>query len=104
AAFLDVLNHLQIADQMKSKLKRLEITDIFTAATSGEVDLVVWLVPPLLGNKSVALVGPLPEELQRYVVLATGLSANAPQPEAAKALIAFLQSEPALKIIRASGW
>jgi molybdate transport system substrate-binding protein len=104
AAFLDVLNRLQIADQVKSKLKRLEIADIFTAASNGEADLIVYLVPPLLGNKSVTLVGPLPEELQRYIVLATGLSAAAPQPEAAKALIAFLQSEPALKIIRASGW
>lgn len=104
AHFISLLDRLKIADQMKPKLKRLDAGDIFKAAVSGDADLIFFLRPAIVANKSVELAGALPEELQNYIVLATGLGSNAPQPEAAKALIAFLQSDAAAKVIRASGW
>jgi len=104
AHFLKLLDRLQIADQMKPKLKRLDAGDIFKAATEGEAELIFFLRPAIVANKSVDVARALPEELQNYIVLATGLTANAPQPDAGKALITFLQSDTATKIIQASGW
>jgi molybdate transport system substrate-binding protein len=104
AHFLKLLDRLKIADQMKLKLKRLDAGDIFKAAASGDAELIFFLRPAIVANKSVEPAGALPEDLQNYIVLATGLMANAPQPEAGKALIAVLQSDAATKIIRASGW
>ncbi len=104
AHFLKLLDRLKIADQMKPKLKRLDAGDIFKAAASGDAELIFFLRPAIVANKSVELAGALAEELQNYIVLATGLTANAPQPEAAKAFIAFLQSDAAAKIIKSKGW
>lgn len=104
AHFVKLLDRLKIADQMKPKLKALPAADIFKSVTSGESEMVIFLKPAIIADHSVALAGALPEELQAYIALSTGLLAAAPQPDAGKALIAFLKSEEATKIIRASGW
>jgi molybdate transport system substrate-binding protein len=104
AHFLSLLDRLQIADQMKPKLKALPVADILKSAASGESEMVVFLTPAIVADFSVALAGPLPEELQAYIVLSTGLVTAAPEPDAGQALIAFLKSDDATKIIRASGW
>ena len=64
----------------------------------------IFLTPAIVADHSVALAGALPEDLQLYVALSTGLLAAAPQPDAGKAFITFLKSDDATKIIRASGW
>jgi molybdate transport system substrate-binding protein len=102
--FVSLLDRLKITDQMKSKTKPLPVADIFKAVTSGDVEMSIFLTPAIVADKSVALAGPLPEDLQAYIALSTGLSATAPQAEAGKALIAYLKSDAAAKIIRASGW
>jgi molybdate transport system substrate-binding protein len=102
--FVGMLDRLKLADRIKPKLKPLGVADVTKAVASGEADLVVYLMPALLADRGLDLAGPLPADVQNYVVLATGLSAAAPQPEAAKALIAFLQSDAVSKAMRASGW
>ncbi|HEV1999989.1 MAG TPA: molybdate ABC transporter substrate-binding protein [Xanthobacteraceae bacterium] len=102
--FLAMLGRLGIAEQMKPKLKPQVVADVLKAGASGEADLVVYIVPAILADRSVELVGPFPAEIQSYVVLATGLSANAKEPEAAKSLIRFLGSEAAAPVIKARGW
>jgi molybdate transport system substrate-binding protein len=102
--FVALLDRLGVAEQMKPKLKPKGVADILKAGASGEADLVVYIVPAILADRSVELVDPFPAELQSYVVLATGLSAAAREPEAAKAFIQFLRSEAAAPIIKAKGW
>lgn len=102
--FVGLIDRLKITDQMKPKLKPLPVADIFKAVASGDAEMVVFLTPAIVADKSVALAGALPDELQFYVALSTGLSATAPQPEAGKALITFLKSDDAARIIRANGW
>jgi ABC-type molybdate transport system substrate-binding protein len=43
-------------------------------------------------------------DIQTYIVLTTGLSAAAAEPEAGKALIKFLTSDAATPVIKAKGW
>lgn len=104
ALFVGLLDRLGIAEPMKGKLKPKAVADVIKAGSSGEADLVVFIVPAILADRSVELAGPFPAEIQSYVVLTTGLSAAAKEPEAGKALIQFLQSGAAAPVIKAKGW
>jgi molybdate transport system substrate-binding protein len=102
--FLATLDRLGIGEAMKPKLKPLGVADVVKAGASGEAELVVYVVPALLADRGVELAGALPEELQSYVSLTAALGTESKEPDAAKALIAFLQSQAATPVIRAKGW
>jgi molybdate transport system substrate-binding protein len=104
ALFVGLLDRFGIAEQMKPKLKPKAVADVIKAGVSGEADLVVYIVPAILADRSVELAGPFPAEVQDYVVLTTGLNAAAKEPEAGKALIKFLTSEAAAPMIKQKGW
>ena len=49
------------------------------------------------------LVGPLPKDIQSYVVLTAGVAVNAKDKAAAQALIKFLTAPSAIQVIKANG-
>ena len=102
--FLALLDRLGIAEPMKPKLKPTSVANVVKAVASGEADLVVHVMPGILAERGIELVGPVPAEIQSYVELTAGLSAAAKEPEASKELITFLTSEAAIPIIKAKGW
>ena len=57
----------------------------------------------ILTTRGVDLVGPLPPELQSYIVFAAGVSANSAVQDAARQLIAFLTGPTAIPVITAQG-
>jgi molybdate transport system substrate-binding protein len=85
-------------------LKPLGVADVVKAGASGEAELVVYVIPGILPDRGVELVGPLPAEIQSYVSLTAALSTAAKEPEAGKAFIAFLTSDAAMAVIKAKGW
>src|SRR5205814_4550883 len=62
----------------------------------GEVELVAHQISEIVRVKGVALVGPLPKDLQKITTYSAGLAARSAVPEAARAFIAFL-ARPAFK-------
>src|SRR5213078_1568948 len=62
----------------------------------GEVELVAHQISEIVPVKGVALVGPLPKDLQKITTYSAGLAARSAVPEAARAFIAFL-ARPAFK-------
>jgi len=102
--FVELLGRLGIAEEVKPKLKAKGVADVMQAGASGEADLVVYLIPAILADRSVDLVGPLPADIQTYIVFATGLSAAAAEPIGGKALIDFLRSDAATAVLKAKGW
>ena len=102
--FVALLDRLGIAEPMKPKLKPTGVANVVKAVASGEADLVVHVIPGILAERGVELVGPLPAEIQSYIDLTAGLSAAAKEPEAGKALITFLTSDAAIPVIKAKGW
>jgi molybdate transport system substrate-binding protein len=101
--FLGVLERLGIAEEMKSKIKPLPPRVNVEAVVKGEADLVVVVIPSILAVPGVELVGPLPSELQTYIGFSAGVSANAKEPEAAKALVKLLTAEESVSVIKAKG-
>lgn len=98
-----VFDRLGIAEQMKGKIKPNALVRVPQVVAAGEVELAIAGIPTLLSVKGVLLVGPLPVELQSWFVNTAGVSADAKQPDAAKALIKHLMTPEAAVVLKAKG-
>ena len=98
-----LLGKLGIADAIKpkAKLKRGGLVAEFVA--SGEAEVAVGQLSELMAVKGVAVVGPLPAEIQNYTTYAGGVSATTKEADAAKALIGLLSGPSAATVLREKG-
>jgi molybdate transport system substrate-binding protein len=101
--FLAVLERLGIAGEMKGKLKTYEGTGLARGLAAGEVELGVTGTGPLLATPTVEFLGPLPREIQTYVVFVAGVSSSAQDPAASKALLQFMIAPDAAAVFKAKG-
>jgi molybdate transport system substrate-binding protein len=98
-----LLERLGIAEAIKSKVTRPESDVVSELVAKGDVELGMVVITQILTTPGVDLVGPLPPEIQSYVMFTAGVSANAKVPDAAKQLIKFLTGPTAISVIRAQG-
>lgn len=99
-----VLERLGIAEQVKAKAQLLPtVPAAIQAVASGKAELYFSLTNIIASAKGIELAGPFPPELQHYLVINTGISSTAKQPDAAKALVKLLTSSNADAVIRAKG-
>jgi molybdate transport system substrate-binding protein len=68
-----------------------------------EVEIGVQQMPELMAVPGIDIVGPLPPDIQSKTVFAAGLSTTAKNADGARALIAFLTSPAARKVMVANG-
>jgi molybdate transport system substrate-binding protein len=73
------------------------------ALRAGDVELGLIVIPNILSVPGAQLVGPIPEEIQSYIVFTAAVAANSPSRQAARDLIAFLKSPAAIAAIKAKG-
>jgi molybdate transport system substrate-binding protein len=102
--FLEVLNHLQLAQTIRSKLRGYRVGEFIPALQRKEVDIAILPVSALMANPAADFVGSFPMEIQRYVGFAGGVSANTKESEAAKAFLRFLASPSAAPIFKRQGF
>ena len=69
----------------------------------GKADLGFNLISEILPIAGAEVAGPLPAELQSYVVFAAGIGATAKDTAAAKAFIDFLKAPAAVPVLKAKG-
>lgn len=93
-----VLERLGIEAEVKAKSKLATGPAIAELTAKGETEIAITQISEIVPVPGVDLVGPLPKELQNITVFAAGLSANAKEPEAARALIKFLTGPGAVEI------
>jgi molybdate transport system substrate-binding protein len=102
--FRSVIERLGISQevQAKAKLTQPPLAE-FVAQT--EFEILVTQAADILSVPSLDLVGWLPDELQDYNAFTwtAGVTANAKEPDAAKALIQFLSSPTAAAVIKKQG-
>jgi len=94
---------LGIADQVRGKAHEIPATPVGEIVAKGEAEIGFQQISELKPVKGIDIVGPLPDSLQLITVFSAGLVSNAPEPDAGKALIAFLSSKEAAPAIIASG-
>jgi molybdate transport system substrate-binding protein len=98
-----VFERLGIAEAMKAKtVPQTSPGDIPKAVARGDAELGVFLINVLM-VPGVELAGPFPGDLQNDLVFAAAVAADTQQADAAKALIAFLQTPAATAVIKAKG-
>ena len=98
-----LLERLGIAEDIKSKVTQPESDIVSELVAKGEVELGLVVITQILTTPGVELVGPLPPEIQSYVVFTAGVSAKSKVPDAAKQLMKFLTGPTAIPVIRAQG-
>jgi molybdate transport system substrate-binding protein len=103
AGFLAALARLGIVEEMRPRLRAYDTDGSLPAVASGEAELVVIAIGPILAVPEVELVGMLPAELQTCVAFTAGVSAAAREPQAARSLIQFLAAPAAVPVMKAKG-
>ena len=101
--FLEALNRLGIAQEMRPKLKAFDGNDQAIAMQNGELDFAVGGTGPILEMPGTDFLGGLPPALQSYVKFSIGVSTASKQPEAARALLRFLTSPAVTPAFKAKG-
>jgi molybdate transport system substrate-binding protein len=105
-----VLEKLGIADQVKAKTKLISAAPdqgsprVGEAVARGEAELGIQPISELNEVKGIAIVGPLPDDLQSPdLVYVAGSPMLSEQPIAAKALVDFLNGPKAHDVYKAKG-
>ena len=102
--YLDGLfKRLGIADQLRDKTVKPDTESVSEKVAAGEVELGMIVIPNILSVPEAQLAGPLPEQVQSYIVFTAAVAANSTNQEAARDLVAFLRSPAAIASIKANG-
>lgn len=94
---------LGIADQLKSKARKIEADSVGELVAAGKFEIGFQQISELLPVKGIDIVGPLPAGAQRVTMFAAAIPITSRHPEAAKALIHCLASPAAYPVIQKSG-
>jgi molybdate transport system substrate-binding protein len=98
-----LLDKLGIAAEVNAKAKLIHGGAVAEHIANGEAELGIHQISEILPVKGIALVGPLPAEIQNYTVYAAGLGANAKEGDAAKALVKALSGPAAADVLKSKG-
>lgn len=97
-----LLRRFAIADAVKDKSVLYPGGAAAEALVTGKAELCLTQISEILPVKGVTLVGPLPKEIQKITTYSAAVLTRAPNPEIARAFIAFL-ARPAWKPRLAAG-
>ena len=103
ATMRKAFDRLGIAEEMKAKTRLLSGVSAADAVAKGEAELGFSVISEIMGVAGAELAGPLPAELQVYLVFPAAGSASARSPEAGLQFLRFLKTPEAAKVIRAKG-
>jgi molybdate transport system substrate-binding protein len=98
-----LFQRLGIAEEMKAKTKLTVGGRAPQDVAAGEAELALVVISAITPTEGAEILGPLPPELQNYVVYTGAVGAAAQQAEAGKALITFLKAPAAAPVLKAKG-
>jgi putative tricarboxylic transport membrane protein len=99
----ELFPRLGISAHMRKTGRRIVSERVGAVVARGDAEIGFQQISELLPITGIDYVGPLPDEVQRVSTFAAALAIGARQPEAARALIAFLASSAVLPAIRKYG-
>jgi molybdate transport system substrate-binding protein len=98
-----IFDRLGIADALKPKIIQPSTESVSEMVADGEAELGMIVIPNILSVKGAELVGPLPPELQSYIVFTAAVSSQSEHSQAAGQLIKLLTSPAVGPVLRANG-
>lgn len=99
----EMFHKLGIEAQMKGKSHMIQRTPVAEKVASGEYELGLQQVSELLPVKGASYVDKIPESLQSVTRFAAAITADAPHPQQAKALLQYLSSAQVQAQVRDTG-
>jgi molybdate transport system substrate-binding protein len=100
--FAGLLERLGIAEAMQPKTTH-GAGNVAELVAAGEAEMAVQLITERISIRGVELVGPLPAEVQNYIVLTAGVGAQAREPGLAQDFLQFLTAPAVLPVLKAKG-
>ena len=97
-----VMEKLGIAGELKARTKFVNGRPVAEAVASGEIEVGIQQINVLLPVPGADYVGPLPGELQDYVLFSLGVMAVSKQQDVAKAFQAFAIAPENAALLRKS--
>jgi molybdate transport system substrate-binding protein len=94
---------LGIAEALRAKTVKPETETVSERVAQGEVELGIIVIPNILSVAGAELVGPLPPEVQSYIVFTAAVSAQSAHQQAARDLIKLLKSPATVPLLKAKG-
>ena len=98
-----VFARLAIADAIKGKTVQPTTESVSEAVAAGTVELGIIVIPNILSVPGAELVGPIPEEVQSWIMFTGAVSAQTPNRQAAGDVIKLLTAPAAIPAIKAKG-
>jgi molybdate transport system substrate-binding protein len=99
----ELFPRLAIADQIRSKTKRIERERVGAVVARGEAEIGFQQISELLPIPGIDYVGPLPAEVQRVTLFSAGVAMGSKNLDAARRFIRFLVSPDAAAPTKTSG-
>lgn len=94
---------LGIADQMKAKSRMIPAEPVAAVVARGDAEVGFQQISELLPVPGIAVVGPIPDEVQKITTFTGGIPNDAKNIAGAQALLQFLSSSEAAPIVRRTG-
>lgn len=101
--FAELIVRMGIAAEINAKATIVEQGFTAERLISGEADLAVQQISELKQVDGIAVIGPVPYDLQTPAVFSAGRTVDAKQAEAAEALLRYLASPEVMPVLRQSG-
>jgi len=98
-----LFGQMGIADALREKTVKPATESVSEMVADGSVELGIIVIPNILSVPGAQLVGPIPKEVQSYIMFTAAVGANSPNKQAARDLITFLRSPVAIPAIKAKG-
>ena len=98
-----VFAQLGIADALLPKTVQTMTESVSELVADGQVELGLIVIPNILSVPGAELVGPLPDEINKYVMFTAAISAQSPNQAAARKLLELLKTPQAISVIKAKG-
>src|SRR3981189_581888 len=94
---------LGIAEALRAKTVKPDTETVSERVAQGEVELGIIVIPNILSVPGAELVGPLPPEIQSYIVFTAAVSAQSPHQQGARDVIKLMTTPAAVQFIKAKG-
>lgn len=98
-----VFAQLGVAEAIRAKTVQPTTKSVSEKVADGEVELGIIVIPNILSVAGAELVGPIPDEVNSYIMFTAGVSAASPNQAAARAMIKLLKGPVGIPAIKAKG-
>jgi molybdate transport system substrate-binding protein len=102
--YLDRLfERMGIAEALRDKTVKPDTESVSERVARGEVELGLIVIPNILSVPDAELVGPLPGDIQSYIVFTAAVSAASPNQQAARDLLRLLTDPDTIPVMTSKG-